>query len=466
MANNKIQRFFQLAAQSFHAENEDFTKGSINRAIVLLAIPMLMEMVMESLFAIVDTYFVTQLGTEAVATVGLTESMLTIVYSLGIGISMAATAIVARRVGEKNYRDASKAGAQAISVGIFISIIISMVGILFAEDLLYAMGASKAVVEKGHTYTRIVLGGNVVIMLLFLINGVFRGAGNASLAFRSLLIANGFNIFFCPFFITGFGLFEGFGLMGAALATLCGRSIGVLYQLYHLNKKEGFIQISLSDYKPDFTQMKAIFDIAWSATLQFVIASGSWIFLNRLMTGFGDAAVAGYTVAIRVLLFFMMPAWGISNAAATLVGQNLGANLPERAEKSVWQTAKVNAVFMACVTLICLLFGHWIIDQFTDDALLLPTAKNALQIISLGYIVYGIGMVILNSFNGAGDSKTPSLINFFGYWCFQIPLAYLLSKTFGYGQNGIFYSIIITEVFVMLVSAYVFKLGKWKKVQV
>jgi putative MATE family efflux protein len=460
------QSIFSLIKQSFTAQNQDYTTGNIKKAIVLLAIPMLMEMIMESLFAVVDTFFVSKLGTAAIATVGLTESMLAIVYSIGIGISMAATAIVARRVGEKNYRDASKAGAQAIVLGTIISIFISIAGIVYAKELLYAMGASTAIVQKGSTYTQIVIGSNVIIMLLFLINGIFRGAGNASLAFRSLFIANCCNIFFCPLFITGFGLFTGFGLTGAALATLCGRSIGVIYQLYHLNKKEGFIQIFWSDYVPQWQQIKAILNIAWSATLQFLIASGSWIFLNRLMAQFGDDSIAGYTIAIRILIFFIMPAWGISNAAATLVGQNLGAGLPERAEKSVWLTAKVNAIFMAFVTIFCLVCGHWIISQFTTDANLIHTAQDALQIITLGYIVYGIGMVILNAFNGAGDSKTPSLINFFGYWCFQIPLAWLLSHQFNLGKNGIFYSIIITETLVMITSVIVFKRGNWKKIKI
>jgi putative MATE family efflux protein len=466
MTTTKKQNIFSIIAESFTAENQDFTKGSLRKAIVLLAIPMLMEMIMESLFAVVDTFFVSKLGTEAIATVGLTESMLTIVYSIGIGISMAATAIVARRVGEKNYEEASKAGAQAITLGLMISIVISFVGIFFAADLLGAMGASKAIIATGTTYTQIVLGSNVVIMLLFLINGVFRGAGNASLAFRSLLIANCCNIVFCPFFITGFGLFEGLGLKGAAIATLCGRGIGVLYQLYNLNKKQGILQMHWNYYKPQWLQIKAIVNIAWSATLQFVIASGSWIFLNRLMASFGDNAVAGYTIAIRILIFFIMPAWGISNAAATLVGQNLGANNPARAEQSVWLTAKVNAVFMAVVTIICFFGGNWIISQFTTDPLLLNTAQRALQVITLGYIVYGIGMVVLNAFNGAGDSKTPSLINFFGYWCFQIPLAWCLSHQFKLGQNGIFYSIIITETVVTLISIAMFKRGKWKTIKV
>lgn len=444
--------------EAFAHEQQDFTTGSINKAVVLLALPMLAEMIMESLFAIVDTFFVGKLGTLALATIGLTESLLTIVYSIGIGVSMAGTAIVARRVGEKNNEEASKAGAQTIALGIIISMFIALIGLFFSDQLLAAVGASKEVIAYGGIYTKIALCTNVVIMMLFLINGVFRGAGNAVLAFRSLLVANLCNIVFCPLFIHGFG----WGITGAALATLCGRGIGVLYQLYYLNKKEGIIQTKWSFYYPTKEYVVSILNIAWSATLQFVIASGSWIFLNKLVANFGDAAVAGYTIAIRILIFFIMPAWGISNAAATLVGQNLGAQLPERAEKSVWQTAKLNAIFMAIVTLICLLFGDPIISFFTQDPTLRANATEALRIVSLGYIFYGIGMVILNAFNGAGDSKTPSIINFFCYWFCQIPLAYFLSIHLKFDRPGIFYAIIIAETLTTIVGVIMFKRGRWK----
>ncbi|MFM2387207.1 MAG: hypothetical protein RL660_1964 [Bacteroidota bacterium] len=456
----KIKQIPSLIKQSLASTDLDFTALSINKSIVLLAIPMLFEMLMESAFSIVDTFFVAKLGTEAIATVGLTESMLTIVYSIGIGISMAATAIVARRVGEKNNEAASHAAAQAITLGVLMSLLLSCIGIVFASDLLRMIGASDSVVQVGTSYTQIVFGSNMVIMLLFLINGIFRGAGNASLAFQSLLVANGFNILFCPLFISMFGL------NGAAIATLCGRSLGVAFQLFHLNKKQGILQLRWSYYAPQWQSIKAILAIAWSGTIQFIIASGSWIVLNSFMTNFGDKAVAGYTIAIRILIFFIMPAWGISNAAATLVGQNLGAKQPERAEQSVWQTAKVNAMFMLFVTITCLIGGKQIFALFTKDAELVATASQALQVVSLGYVVYGIGMVILNAFNGAGDSRTPSLINFFGYWCFQIPLAWYLSHKTTLGMQGVFYSIITTEVLVMVVSAYVFKQGKWKLKQV
>jgi putative MATE family efflux protein len=456
-----FKRFFDLLKQAFSHTEQDFTVGSINKAIFLLAVPMLMEMVMESLFAIVDTYFVGKLGALALATIGLTESMLTIVYSIGIGISMAATSIVARRVGEKNNTEASKSGAQAISLAVIISIFISLAGLFFSDELLGAMGASAAVVEYGSNYTKIALTGNIVIMLLFLINGVFRGAGNAVLSFRSLLIANLCNIVFCPLFIHGFN----WGITGAALATLCGRSIGVLYQLYHLNKKEGIIQTKWLYYLPSKQYVLPILNIAYTATLQFIIASGSWIFLNRIIAAYGEDTVAGYTVAIRILIFFIMPAWGISNAAATLVGQNLGANNAQRAAQSAWQTAKVNALFMAVVTLICLLFGNAIISFFDIEGPIKIVAKDALQVISLGYVFYGVGMVILNAFNGAGDSKTPTIINFCCYWCFQIPLAIVLAKQLQLGKQGIYYAIIIAEALTTIVAVYWFKKGKWQHVK-
>lgn len=457
-----LTNIFKLIANSFTSENQDFTKGKINTAIILLAIPMLMEMIMESLFAIVDTYFVLHLGKEALATVGLTESMLTIIYSIAIGISMAATAIVARRVGEKDNKAASYSGAQAISLGVIISIVISAVGFLFAEDLLRIMGASKSIITNGKIYTQIALGGNIVIMLLFLINGVFRGAGNASIAFQSLLVANIANIILCPTLILGLGPIPALGLKGAALATLIGRSIGVVFQLYHLNKKTGIIQIKWSQYFPSKSAIKSIFDIAWTGTLQFIIASGSWIFMVRIMSSFGDTAVAGYTLAIRVMIFFIMPAWGLSNAAATLVGQNLGAKLPDRAEQSVWQTAKYSAVFMLLVTLLFFFGSEWLLRFFTNDKEVLNIASTALCIMSLGYIFYGIGMVIVNSFNGAGDTRTPTIINFFGYWCFQIPLAWLLSHQFNFGKEGVFIAIVVAETLVTIAGVIIFKRGYWK----
>ena len=418
---------------------------------------MLMEMVMESLFAIVDTYFVSKLGTLALATVGLTESLLSIVYSLAMGLSMAATAIVARRVGEKNYTAAAKTSAQTIVLTIILSLSIAIVGLLFAKQLLSALGASAQVIQYGSNYTYIALGGNIVIVMLFVLNGIFRGAGNAGIAFRSLLIANGINIICCPIFINYYGI------TGAALATLVGRTCGVIYQIYNLTQSNNLFTILKSYYKPHKATIINILNIAWSASLQFIIASGSWIFLSKLIANFGDSAIAGYTIAIRILLFFIMPAWGISNAAATLVGQNLGAMQYLRAEACVWQTAKVNALFMALVTLTSLLFGSSIVQFFTHNSSLVIVATQAMHILSIGYIVYGIGMVVLNAFNGASDSRTPSLINFLGYWCLQIPLAWFIATQTKYGMAGVFYAIVITEFLVTLTGCYLFKQGKWKQ---
>lgn len=460
-----IKGVLSLLKLSLTGENQDYTTGSIRRAIFLLAIPMMLEMLMESLFAVVDIFFVGKLGSEAVSAVGLTESMLTIVYSVAIGLSMAATAVVARRVGEKNPEQAARSAAQAMLIGIAISVLISLVGIFFAADLLQLMGASSSIIATGTTYTRIALGSNVVIMLLFLINGIFRGAGDASIAMRSLIIANVCNIIFCPIFIQGLGPIPALGLTGAAVATLCGRSLGVLYQLYHLLKGNGVIHLVKSYFVPVGSIIKAILDIAWTGTLQFIIASGSWIFMVRIISGFGETAIAGYTLAIRLIIFFIMPAWGLSNAAATLVGQNLGAQQPERAEQSVWQTAKYSTLFMIGVSLLFWFGGDTILSWMNNDAAVVKEASTALRIISLGYVFYGVGMVVTSSFNGAGDTKTPTWINFFGFWLFQIPMAYLFAKTFNGGTTGVFLAILLAETAIAIAGIILFKKGKWKKVQ-
>lgn len=460
-----IKGVLSLLKLSLTGENQDYTTGSIRRAIFLLAIPMMLEMLMESLFAVVDIFFVGKLGSEAVSAVGLTESMLTIVYSVAIGLSMAATAVVARRVGEKNPEQAARSAAQAMLIGIAISVLISLVGIFFAADLLELMGASSSIIASGTTYTRIALGSNVVIMLLFLINGIFRGAGDASIAMRSLIIANVCNIIFCPIFIQGLGPIRALGLTGAAVATLCGRSLGVLYQLYHLLKGNGVIHLVKSYFVPVASIIKSILDIAWTGTLQFIIASGSWIFMVRIISGFGETAIAGYTLAIRLIIFFIMPAWGLSNAAATLVGQNLGAQQPERAEQSVWQTAKYSTLFMIGVSLLFWFGGDTILSWMNKDAAVVKEAATALRIISLGYVFYGVGMVVTSSFNGAGDTKTPTWINFFGFWLFQIPMAYLFAKTFNGGTTGVFLAILLAETAIAIAGIILFKKGKWKKVQ-
>lgn len=442
---------------------QDYTTGSIRRAVILLAIPMMLEMGMESVFALVDIYFVSHLGKHATSTVGLTESMITIVYSLAIGISMAATAMVARRVGEKNPEAATQAGMQAIFVSLIVTLAVSIPGIIYAPDLLKLMGAEPEAVSIGTTYTRIIMSGSLVIMLLFLINGIFRGAGDAMMAMKSLWLANICNIILCPLLIRGLGPIPAFGLAGAAMATTIGRAIGVFYQLYHLFNGKGMVQFVWNKLKPNWTIIRSLIDIAWPGTLQFLIGSGSWIVLASLVvqTGGSDAS-AGYQIAIRLVIFFILPAWGMSNAAATLVGQNLGANHPERAEQSVLRTAKYNALFMGLMSLIFLLFAPWIIAFFTKEASVAQYAIQALRIVSAGFLFYGIGMVMANAFNGAGDTKTPTVINLIGFWFFQIPLAWVLAKTLNLGPLGVFIAIPISETAIAIAAYLMFKKGKWK----
>lgn len=450
-------------------ESFDYTSGSIKKAVILLAIPMVLEMLMESVFALVDLYFVGHLkqSSFAIQTVGLTESVITIIYSLAIGISMAATAVVARRIGEKDPVSAAKSGMQAIVIAFVINTVISFFGFMYAKNILLLMGASAEAAAYGVNFTRMMMGGSLCIMLLFLINGIFRGAGNAAIAMKSLWLANICNIILCPILINGLGPIPAFGLVGAAMATTIGRSIGVLYQAYHLFNGRGILKIIPSYFIPDFEQIKALLKIAAPGVLQFVIASCSWIFLAQLVaTTGGDHGSAGYQTALRIMMFFILPAWGLSNAAATLVGQNLGAKEIGRAEKSVFTTAKYNVIFMATIMVITLFFARNFISFFTNDVIIQNIAVEALQTMSLGYIFYGIGMVLINTFNGAGDTWTPTLINFFGFWLFQIPLAYLLAKHYKMGPTGVFMAVPIAETAITLASIVLYRKGKWKRIQV
>ncbi|MFT3680507.1 MAG: MATE family efflux transporter [Ferruginibacter sp.] len=461
--SSRIATFISIIKQSLRGEQQDYTTGSIRRAVILLAIPMILEMCMESVFAVVDIFFVSHLGKHATSTVGLTESVITIVYSLAIGISMAATAIVARRVGEKNMEAASKAGMQSVLIALAITIAVSIPGFIYSADILRLMGAEEQAVQAGKNYTHIIMGGSVVIMMLFLINGIFRGAGDAMMAMKSLWIANICNIILCPVLIRGFGPIPAFGLTGAAMATTIGRGMGVCYQLYHLFNGQKMVQFALKHLKPDWENIRSIVKIAWPATLQFLIGSGSWIVLASLVvqTGHSDAS-AGYQIAIRIVLFFLLPAWGLSNAAATLTGQNLGAKQPERAEESVIKTAKYNAIFMGTVSLIMFVFASPIISFFTKEETVAAYAVLAVRIVSCGYIFYGIGMVMANAFNGAGDTRTPTIINLIGFWCFQIPLAWILAKTFNLGAMGVFIAIPVAETAISIAAFILFKKGKWK----
>ena len=463
----KLFNLFSAIKLSLQGKEFNYTTGSIRKSVILLAIPMMLEMCMESVFALVDLYFVGHLpdSSKAVQTVGLTESILTIIYSLAIGISMAATAVVARRIGENNPEAAAKAGMQCIVIAFFINVLISAAGLIYAPDILIMMGASEAVAAHGSIFMRIMLASSIIIMLLFLINGIFRGAGNAAIAMKSLWLANLANIILCPVFINGFGPIPAMGLNGAAIATTIGRGSGVIYQCYHLFNGKEILKMKLKHLIPDLEQIKALIKIAAPGVLQFVIASCSWIFLaNLVATTGGDIGSAGYQTAIRLMMFFMLPAWGLSNAAATLVGQNLGAKQLTRAEDSVLKTAKYNVCFMLSVTIFTQFFAHSLISFFSNDAEVQEIAVKAIRIMSAGFVFYGIGMVLMNTFNGAGDTWTPTKINFFGFWLFQIPLAFLLSKHFNMGPLGVFIAIPVSETLITITGIVLFKKGNWKRI--
>lgn len=459
--------FLSLLIQAVRGEEQDYTSGGINRAIILLSVPMVLEMAMESLFAVADVFYVSQLhDNDAVATIGLTESILTIVYSIAFGVSMGVTAMVARRVGEKQIADASVTAMQAIYIGAGLSVLIGTGGLVYTEEILSLMGAGPGILETGSDYTRWMFGGNITIMMIFLINAVFRGAGDASIAMRTLWLSNGLNILLDPIFIFGVGPFTGFGVEGAAIATTIGRGTGVVYQVYHLLKGKGLVKIHRGNVAIRWGIIRSLLALSAGGTGQFVIQSASWIFLVRIVSEFGSAALAGYTIAIRVIIFTILPAWGMANAAATLVGQNLGAGSPDRAELSAWRTALFNMVFLGLVGVLFLLFAEPIIAFFTVDPEVLSIGVNCLRIVSAGYIFYAYGMVMMQSFNGAGDTTTPTIINFFGFWLFQIPLAYVLATTLAGGPSGAFAAIPIAESVVAVVAVLMFRRGKWKEVKV
>lgn len=463
----KSSSLFSLFRQALRGDHQNFTEGSIDKAIFLLSVPMVLEMLMESTFAVVDIFFVSQLGdNDAVATIGLTESVLTVVYSIAFGMSMAATAVVARRIGEKDVHGATVSAVQAIYIGVGISILVSVFGLTFAEEILTLLGGSEGVISRGTSYARWMFGGNISIMMLFLINAIFRGAGNASLAMRSLWLANGLNIILDPILILGLGPLPSLGVEGAAIATNIGRGCGVLFQVYHLVKGTGTIRFRSGIYKLRLDIVGRLLKIASGGTGQFLIASASWIFLIRIVSTFGSAALAGYTIAIRIIIFAILPAWGMANAAATLVGQNLGAGLPQRAEKSVWRAAFITMIFLGMITVIFLLTARPVVEFFTTDAEVLRYAVRCLQIVCLGYIFYAYGMVISQAFNGAGDTRTPTILNFFGFWLLQIPLAYAMAVMMGLGPTGTFIAISLAESILAVAAILVFRRGKWKTVQV
>lgn len=458
--------FFKLLMEAIAGKEREYTSGSIDKAIFLLAVPMVLEMVMESTFALFDIFFVGKLGKAAVASVGLTESVLTIVYSVAMGLSMASTAMVARRTGEKDAEGAAHSAMQAIYLMLGISLMVSIAGIFFSKNILQLMGASPDVVSTGHVYTSIMLGSNMVIMLLFLINGIFRGAGNAAIAMRSLILANVLNIILCPALIYGWGPIPALGLEGAAIGTTIGRGVGVLYQLWHLFIKKSGIHIAAKHIGFDLGIVKKLLAIAAGGAAQFLIGSASWIFLVRIISNFGEEALAGYTIAIRIVVFTILPAWGMANAGATLVGQNLGAKQPERAERSVWRAAFFNMLFLGTVSVIYFFTAPYLMHFFTQDPLVTQYGAQCLRLVTIGYIFYAYGMVVSQAFNGAGDTRTPTLINLFGFWCFQIPLAYLLAMVFDWGPSGVFIAISVAESMIAIASIIIFRKGRWKNVKV
>jgi len=459
---NRLVGLWRLIQEALSGEEKDYTNGKIGKALFMLAIPMVLEMIFESVFAVADIFFVSKLGDDAVATVGITESITTIVYAIGFGLSMATTALVARRIGEKKPEEAAKISFQAIATGAFASIFIAIIGIFYSRDLLALMGANENIINGMSGYTTIILGSNIIIMLLFINNAIFRSAGDAALSMRVLIVANCLNIILDPLLIFGLGPIPAMGVEGAAIATSIGRGLAVVYQFVMLAKGSGKIHLRREHIRIKLDTIKQLINLSIGGIGQNIIATSSWIGLMRIMAEFGSAAIAGYTIAIRILIFILLPSWGLSNAAATLVGQNLGAEQPDRAEQSVWKAGKINVIFLGLIGVIFFLFPGFFIELFTKEQAIVSNGIQALKIISLGFIFYGLGMVLLNSINGAGDTKTPTLLNFISFWVIEIPVAYLLAIQFGWDQKGVFYSIIIAEMCLTLIAFAWFKQGKWK----
>ncbi|MGO9088218.1 MAG: MATE family efflux transporter [Candidatus Sulfotelmatobacter sp.] len=449
--------------EAVRGSHQDYTAGTLNRAILLLAVPMVLEMVLESLFAVVDVFWVGRLGANAVATVGLTESMLSLVFAVGMGLSLSTTAMVARRIGEKDPEGAAVAGVQAIGLGLIVSLAIGLPCLIYAPRLLQLMGASAEIVAVGSGYTRICLGGSCAVLLLFLNNAIFRGAGDAAIAMRLLWVSNIINLVLDPCLIFGWGPFPKLGVTGAALATFIGRSIGVIYQFYRLLKGTERIHILRRQIRLHFGVLLRLVRVSLTGILQFAIAHTSWIGLVRIVSVFGAAALAGYTIAIRIVIFVILPSWGLSNAAATLVGQNLGAGKPERAETAVWRTGFYNMMFLGSVGVLFIVFAEPVVRLFTNDPAVVPLGAACLRIVSYGNLGYAYFMVMMQAFNGAGDTITPTIVNFFGFWLFEIPLAYALAVPLRMHSNGVFFSIAIAESSMAVASAILFKKGRWKK---
>jgi putative MATE family efflux protein len=458
--------FWASVWQALKGTHQDYTIGSMNRSIFLLAIPMVLEMVLESLFAVVDVFFVGRLGATAVATVGLTESMLALVMAIGLGLAMSTTAMVARRIGEKDPEDAAISGVQAIWLGLAISLAIGVPAGIFAPKLLAAMGATPEIVASGSGYARIALGGCGAIIMLFLNNAIFRGAGDAAIAMRLLWVSNIINFVLDPCLIFGLGPFPHLGVTGAALATCTGRSIGVLYQFYRLMKGTERIRVLARHIRINVRVMTRLLRVSVTAIVQFGIAHVSWIGLVRIIALFGASSVAAYTVAIRIVIFFILPSWGLSNAAATLVGQNLGAKRPDRAALAVWRTGLYNMIFLGSIGVFFFVFATPVVRLFVDDPAVVPIAALALRTLSCGNVGYAYGMVMLQAFNGAGDTLTPTWVNFFGFWVLQLPLAWVLSVHLHMKAEGGFLAVVIAECAMAAAGIALFRRGKWAQKQI
>ena len=456
------QSFWQTIREAVRGTHHDYTSGPIGRAILLLAVPMVLEMLMESLFAVADIFWAGHLGSAAVATINLTESMLTVVYTGAMGLSIGVTAMVARRIGEKNPTGAAEAAVQGIALGVIIAVIVGVLGVLFAPNLLGIMGAAPDVIAMGQSYTRIMLGGNIVILLIFLINAIFRGAGDAAIALRVLTIANGINLVLCPMLMFGVGPFPRLGVAGAAIGTTIGRGVGVLYQFYRLWRRDGRVVIHREQLALKAVVMKTLLRLSGTGTFQVFVGMASWIGLTRINASFGTEALAGYAIAIRIIIFALLPAWGLANAAATMVGQSLGAGKPERGEQAVWRAAFYNLVFLGVAGLGFVVFANPIAHAFTKDPAVASIAAECLRIISYGYLFYAYGMVLTNSFNGAGDTWTPTWLNLFCFWLWEIPLAWVLARHFNLGPQGVAWAVTIAFSTLAVASAVLFRRGRWK----
>ncbi len=465
-SNREDAGFWRDVRDALRGTSHDYTSGTIGRAILLLALPMVIEMSMESIFAVVDVFFVGRLGAAAVATVGLTESLMIVIYTIAFGLSIGASATVARRIGEKDGDSAARAAVQVLLLGLGLSTVLCIVGAIWAPELLTLMGADNAVLSQGTMYARVTLGGSATAFLLFLVNAVFRGAGDAAVAMRVLILGNGINCVLDPALIFGLGPFPELGLTGAAIATTIGRGVGLAYALLLLTRGTGHLAVRRQHLAIEPKTMWSIAQLSGWGTVQVALSSMSWIALVRIVSSFGSTALAGYTISIRIILFALMPAFGIGAAAATMVGQSLGAKLPDRAERSVWTAVKLNVIVLGSIGALFLIFAPWLVRLFTDSEDVARVAQFGLRVIGLGFPVYALGMVFEQSFNGAGNTRTPTWINFFCFWVVQIPLAWLLAETLGMKERGVFIAVPIAYAVLALVSAVLFRRGSWKTQQV